>query len=188
MREPVFAARRRFGPHHGARWHAWVAWSGLTGVRELVSLDTMLCPEVPEQLVAEDWDHNVHADYQVRHFRSLPYLTQRVAGTADVHLLALLQHPDAGEVAVLRLPGFDLAGFEVLDVHGDVSALTNCGGYPAIFAAAELNAVGLLDELARADAVRRALLDAYPGEPHAACDVWAVWRATPPPAGAEPGR
>ena len=99
MKEPVFAARRRFGPHHGARWREWVAWSGLTGVRELVSLDTILCPELPEELVTEDWEHNVHADYQIRQFRSLPYLARRVTETPDVHLLALLQNPEAGEVA-----------------------------------------------------------------------------------------
>jgi hypothetical protein len=153
-------------------------------VRELISLDTILCPEVPEQLVAEDWEHNVHADYQVRQFHSLPYLTRRVTGIPDVHLLALLPNPEAGEVAALRLPGFDWAGFEVLDVRGDVSALTNCGGFPEIFAPTELNAVGLLDELARAEAIRRALPTACPGEPHTACDVWAVWRATRPTAGA----
>jgi hypothetical protein len=70
MREPVYAARRRFGSHHGERWTAWLAWSGLAQVQELVSLDTILCPEAPEGLVAEDWEHNVHADYQIMHFRS----------------------------------------------------------------------------------------------------------------------
>jgi hypothetical protein len=177
--EPVFTARRRFGPHHGARWADWVAWSGLTGVRELVSLDTMLCPEAPDRLIAEDWEHNVHADYQVMHFRSLPYLTRRVAGTLDVHVLALLPNPEAEAVTRVQLPGFDFAGFEVLDVHGDVSALTNCGGFPALFATDELNAFGLLDELTRAEAVRGGLRRAYPREPHAECDVWALWRSPP---------
>jgi hypothetical protein len=176
MREPVFAARRRFGPHHGERWTAWVTWSGLTQVRELISLDTTLCPTVPDSLVPEDWEHNVHADYQIANFRSLEYLARRVAGTPDLHLLALLQNPDADEVARVRLPAFELAGFELLDIHGDVSALTNCGGFPAGFAADELNAAGLLADLRRADEVQRGLRRAYPEEPHAVCDVWAVWR------------
>jgi hypothetical protein len=176
MREPVYAARRRLGPQHGERWTAWVAWSGLVHVRELVSLDTILCPEAPERLVAEDWEHNVHADYQVMHFRSLAYLRQRVGGTPDVNVLALLQNPAASEVAQIRPAGFDFAGFEVLDVHGDVSALTNCGGFPEVFAGGELNMLGLLSDLSRADDVRRELRSAYPLEPHAACDVWALWR------------
>ncbi|MEP6686811.1 MAG: hypothetical protein ABJC36_00590 [Gemmatimonadales bacterium] len=179
MTEPVFTARRRFGPYHGARWTDWVAWSGLTGVRELISLDTMLCPEAPDRLIPEDWEHNVHADYRVLHFRSLEYLTRRVAGTLDLQLLALLPNPEAEEVARVQLPGFDFAGFEVLDVHGDVSALTNCGGFPALFAADELNPFGLLDDLTRAEAVRGGLRNTYRGRPHAECDVWALWRSLP---------
>jgi len=188
MREPVYTARRRFGPHHGERWTAWVAWSGLAHVRELASLDTILCPEAPARLVAEDWEHNVHADYQVMHFRSLAYLQRRVAGTPDLNVLALLQEPTAVEVAGMRLPGFDLVGFELLDVHGDVSALTNCGGFPAVFAGGELNALGLLSDLSRADEVRRGLRTAYPDEPHAACDVWALWRLRSPEAMVEEAR
>ena len=180
MKEPVFAARRRFGPQHGERWTAWVAWSGLTGVHELVTLDTILCPEVPEGLVAEDWEHNVHADYRIMQFRSLPYLVRRVAGTPDLQLLALLENPDAAEVARVRLPAFDFAGFEVLDVHGDVSALTNCGGFPAVFAADELNSLGLIADLDRANEIRRDLRTAYPDESHAQCDVWALWRLREP--------
>jgi hypothetical protein len=182
MREPVYAARRRFGPHHGERWMAWVAWSGLSGVRELVSLDTILCPEVPESLIAEDWEHNVQADYQVTHFRSLAHLRRRIAGTPDLNVLALLPHPTAAEFARIRPAGFDFAGFEVLDVHGDVSALTNCGGFPTVFAGGELNPLGLLPDLSRADEVRRGLRTAYPGEPHAECDVWALWRLRSPEA------
>lgn len=182
MREPVYAARRRFGPHHGERWTAWLAWSGLAQVQELVSLDTILCPEAPEGLIAEDWEHNVRADYQVMHFRSLAYLMQRVAGTPDLNVLALLEDPTAVEVARIRPPGFDLVGFELLDVHGDVSALTNCGGFPEVFAGGELNSFGLLSDLSRADDVRRDLRSAYPREPHAACDVWALWRLRSPEA------
>ena len=78
--------------------------------------------------------------------------------------------------------GFDFAGFELLDVHGDVSALTDCGGFPEVFAGDELNAFGLLSDLARADEVRRGLRTAYPDEPHAHCDVWALWRQRGPEA------
>jgi hypothetical protein len=180
MREPVYAARRRFGPHHGERWTAWVAWSGLAHVRELVSLDTILCPEAPERLVPEDWEHNVHADYQVRHFRSLAYLQQRVAEAPDMNVLALLQNPAASEVAQIRPAGFDFVGFELLDVHGDVSALTDCGGFPAVFAGGELNTFGLLSDLSRADEVRLGLRTAYPDEPHGECDVWGLWRLRDP--------
>jgi hypothetical protein len=99
-----------------------------------------------------------------------------------VNVLALLQNPTATEVAEVLPAGFDFAGFDLLDVHGDVSALTDCGGFPAVFAGGELNSFGLLSDLSRADDVRRGLRTAYPDEPHAECDVWALWRLRRPEA------
>ena len=182
---PVYVARRRFGPEAGERWTRYVAWSRLTQLRELVSLDTMLCPVVPEELVAEDWQHNVHADYQITHFRSRDYLERRVAGIAGLNLLAILREPSTADLKGFELPGFSFAGFDVLDVHGDVSALTNCGGFDDVFAPEELNALGLLDERDRARLVRRELRRAYPEvHHHAVCDVWALWRWSGSGAGA----
>jgi hypothetical protein len=175
-RAPVYVARRRFGPGAGERWRQYVAWSRLTQLREVVSLDGMLCPAMPEELAPEDWKHNVHADYQTTHFRSLEYLHRRLADVPELNFLAILREPSNAELAHVALPEFGFVGFEVLDVHGDVSALTNCGGFDDVFAPEELNSFGLLNDRARAGAVRRGLRTAYSDQRHAVCDVWAVWR------------
>ena len=183
MATPVFAARRRFGPQAGERWTRYVAWARLPQLRELVSLDTMLCPAFPEELTSDDWQHNVHADYQVTHFHSLDHLRGRIAGVDGLNLLAILREPSVDDLGRVLLPGFSFAGFDLLDVHGDVSALTNCGGFDDVFGPEELNPLGLLDERARAVAVRRRLRAEYPDQHHAICDVWAIWRwAGPAPA------
>jgi hypothetical protein len=174
--QPVFVAKRRFDPAAGERWTRYVAWSGLSQLREVVSLDEMLCPTVPEQLVAADWEYNVHADYQTSYFRSLEYLRERVGSGAGLNVLAILRNPSAGDLERVVPPGFGLLGFDMLDVHGDVSALTNCGGFDDVFAKAELSPLGLLPELSRACEVREALRAAYPHERHAECHVWAIWR------------
>lgn len=175
-RAPVFVARRRFSPDAGERWRQYVAWSRLTQLREVVSLDGMLCPAMPEELVPEDWKHNVHADYQTTHFRTLDYLRRRLAGVSGINFLAILREPSSAELAGVALPQFVFVGFDLLDVHGDVSALTNCGGFDEVFAPEELNPLGLLSERARAGAVRRGLRTTYPDQQHAVCDVWALWR------------
>jgi hypothetical protein len=172
----VFVARRRFGPGAGDRWRQYLAWSGLGQLRELVSLDEILCPTMPAQLIPADWAHNVRQDYRIFQFRSLEYLRSRVSGESDLNLLALLREPSPGELAGPLPSGFGFAGFDVVDVHGDVSALTNCGGFPRVFAGAELNQLGLVQSLERACEIRDGLRAAYPREPHAACHVWAIWR------------
>jgi hypothetical protein len=177
--QPLFVAKRRFDRNAGERWQSYLHWSGLSHLREVVSLDTILCPTVPDELIPEDWEHNVHADYQTCYFRSLDYLRARVAGQTDLNLLAIMQHPSAAELAADSLPGFVFLGFDLLDVCGDVSALTDCGGFDDVFTSAELSPVGLLTGLERAYAVRDALRGRYPEEHHARCDVWAIWRLEP---------
>ena len=174
--ETLFAARRPFEPSAGDAWDRYVAWSGLSQLQEVVSLDTMLCPAAPEALTAADWEHNVHADHLVFFFRSLDYLLKRVNGDGPLNILALLQNPTAADLTGVALGGFDFAGFDVVDVQGDVSALTNCGGFNGVFENAELSELGLLTDLSRAHSVRGALRVQYPQEPHAECDVWAIWR------------
>jgi hypothetical protein len=173
---PLFIAKRPFDPSVGDGWDRYVAWSGLAQLREVVSLDTMLCPTVPETLTGPDWDHNVHADYQVFFFRSLEYLRQRIATEGRLNILAVLQNPTAADLAVVTLPGFVFAGFDVVDVSGDVSALTNCGGFEGVFVSSELSDLGLLTDLGRACEVQASLRRLYPEEPHAECHVWAIWR------------
>jgi hypothetical protein len=174
--EPLFVAKRRFDPGAGERWKQYVAWSGLTQLSELVSLDEILCPTVPASLVAEDWKHNVHADYQTSYFRSPGYLRQRVADEPNLNFLGVLQNPSAEAVERTILPGFEFVGFDLLDIHGDVSALTNCGGYDELFARGELSTQGLLTNLERAYEIQRGLRGMFPGQSHAECHVWAIWR------------
>jgi hypothetical protein len=179
---PLFVAKRRFDPSAGERWERYVAWSGLTQLRELVSLDTILCPTVPQDLIDADWEHNIHADYQVFYFRSLEYLRERVAEETDLNILAVVQQPSVREIERGGPPGFAFVGFDVLDVQGDVSALTNCGGFDDVFAGAELSSLGLVSDLDRAYRIQRGLRTAYPHEGHAECHVWAIWRDGSAPA------
>jgi hypothetical protein len=178
--EPVFVAKRRFDAGAGESWVGYVAWSGLSQLTELVSLDEILCPTVPETLIAADWEHNVHADYQIRYFRSLEYLRRRVASEPRLNLLGVLQNPSVGDVERLALAGFEFVGFDLLDIHGDVSALTNCGGFDQVFAGAELSDRGLLTDLERAYEVQRGLRALGLAQSHTECHVWAIWRLADP--------
>jgi hypothetical protein len=77
----------------------------------------------------------------------------------------------------VSLPGFGFLGYDLLDIHGDVSALTNCGGWDGLVEPRDLSPVGLLGDLGRARELREALRVEHVGERHAECDVWAVWRS-----------
>jgi hypothetical protein len=182
---PLFVAKRPFDPSVGEAWSRYLAWSGLFQLTEVVSLDGMLCPTVPEELSAEDWNYNVHADYLAFFFRSPEYLRRRVSGAGRLNLLAALQNPTHPDLAAMTVPGFAFAGFDIVDIHGDISALTNCGGFDGVFQNAELSELGLLSDLSRARQVQADLRVQYPNEPHAQCHVWAIWRQRLPAATAK---
>jgi hypothetical protein len=183
--QTLFVAKRPFDPSVGEGWNRYVAWSGLSQLTEVVSLDTMLCPTVPEELTAADWNYNVHADYRAFFFRSLDYLRNRVAADGRLNILAVLQNPTQADMASMTVPGFAFAGFDLVDVQGAISALTNCGGFERVFLNAELSELGLLTDLSRAQQVQASLRLQYPEESHAECHVWAIWRQRfPAPAAA----
>ena len=51
-----------FDPTCGDSWTNYIAWSGLRGIREVVSIDGMLCPAMIRDLSPEDWQHNVQEE------------------------------------------------------------------------------------------------------------------------------
>ena len=173
--KPVFTAVESFDAQSGDRWTDYIRWSGLTHVKEIVSLDSWLFPSLFDELTDEDWNHNVHADGRIHLFRDLPYLLQRVGAEQRINVLALVEEPSQADLSLVADTSFRLKGFDLVGAT-DMSALTNCGGFDKAFSAGDLSDVGLLPGLEQAYAVRDRLKEHYPDEGDADCLVWAIWR------------
>ena len=111
-------------------------------------------------------------------FTDLDYLRARTAAIPDTNLLCVFRNPSRHPAPPDAPVGFDFVGYDVVDIHGDISALTNCGGFPDVFSNDELNPYGLLATRDRAIDVQAALKTLHPDERHADCHVWAVFRAS----------
>jgi len=172
----VFSAVKRFDLTSGEAWPKFIAWSSLTQLREVVSLDLILCPTIFNELTAEDWLHNVQEDFKITLFHDLDYVLSKVAEDDRVNVLALLQNPTDDEVRSFSDRRFVFRGFDLVELHTGISALVNCGGFDKAFAPTELSDCGLLADHARALSVQRLLRYEYTDEHHAACDVWAIWQ------------
>ena len=177
---PWFTATERFSPDSGDAWDKFVDWSGLTQLEEVISLDMMICPPLlsMDPIPADYWPHIVNEDFMLQYFVDLPFLLAQVEGMDERNILCVYRQPETQPVPPADLPlTFAFVGYDLVDSQNSASALTNCGGFPEAFANEELNRFGLLPTLARANAVRDALRTHYPGEVHADCHVWAVFRA-----------
>ncbi|MBL8897372.1 MAG: hypothetical protein JNM84_07080 [Planctomycetes bacterium] len=178
---PWFIAVRPFGPSDGESWSSFVAWSGLSQLEEIVSLDGMLCEHVLDVAAfdAEDWKHNVDQDFVGALCLDLEYLRRRVSSLGELNLLAAIRSPTPECEQAFRDPRFRFQGYDLYEPDCGPSALTNCGGFPLAFRNAELNRVGLLPTWSRAMEVQAALRETYPDCEHGPWDVWALWRMEP---------
>lgn len=171
---PWFIATERFSPDSGDAWTTFIDWSGLAHLTDVVSLDPMLCPPVLPDVKTHYWSHIVNEDFMLGFFTDLAFLQAEIAGFDDVNLLCVFRNPGRAPTVPA---GFEFLGYDLVDVQGSASALTNCGGLPEAFDGSELTVHGLLASLERAQEVQQALRTHYLDELHADCHVWAICRA-----------
>jgi hypothetical protein len=175
--KPLYIATETFTPRDGEAWTKYIAWSGLSQLDEIVSLDSMLCRTLLPETRDEYWPHIVNEDFMLDYFVDLEFLLANLPDTAERNLLCVYRNPP-NEPSSPRGPvSFEFLGYDLVDVMGGVSALTNCGGFPDVFDNGELSSKGLLTSHARAFEVQSQLRAKHPDEPHANCHLWAIFRA-----------
>lgn len=177
MAEQLFIATERFDPSDGEKWRKYFDWAKIPALKELVSLDTCLCHHlIKNKLEDEDWKHIVNEDFRLDYFTDLDYLLQRIKNQKRRNVLGLYRNPDK-HISVAPLNrNFDFVGYDLIEEMTQISALTNCGGFPDEFSNDELNSFGLISKFERANEVRRLLAEKHPKEPHANCEMYAIWR------------
>ena len=173
--EHWYIAVGKFDPLDGDSWTKYIEWSGLRQLRQVISLDHVLCPPLIEDLVDSDWKYNVQADFLTHFFKDLDYLLNRIPSGGRFNLLAVLLSPTLEVGDSLDDPRFIFCGYDLVEMDSGISSLTNCGGFEVAFDNAELSAEGLIETFARAQEIQSALLANYPDEPHSDCDIWAIW-------------
>jgi hypothetical protein len=173
---PWFIATEPFSPADGDSWSRYVAGCGLTHLEEVVSLDSMLCPTVLDETRADYWPHIVNEDFMLDFFTDYAFLLKQVEGIERKNLLCVFRNPERQPSA--PFPSFEFLGYDLVDRQGTASVLTNCGGFPEIFANSELSSLGLLPTLERARQVQSRLRALDLKNHHTDCHVWAIFRAS----------
>jgi len=176
MPTPLFIATERFDPSDGEKWQKYCDWAKIPGLVEVVSLDTMLCKHLIKEFQDEDWSHIVNEDFRLDYFYHLDYLKQRIQNIPRRSILGLYRNPKAHIAEAPSPDNFGFIGYDLIEEQTQISAITNCGGFPDVFRNDELNRFGLIDSFDRACEVKRLLAERHPEEPHAHCEIYALWR------------
>jgi hypothetical protein len=181
---PLYIVTERFAPDtKGAEWEHFRTWSGISQLTELVSLDSYLCPPVVREILPDDWDHVVTEDFMLDYFLDVDHLVARAGHLRGRNLLAVYRDPPTPpEGPPTDRYRFVFEGYDLVELGGGPSLLSDCGGFPQAFALEELTTHGLLPSLDRAREVLRALHQHYPNLEHLPrCEPWAIYRAASPP-------
>ncbi len=176
MLAPLYIAKERFDPSDGEKWQGYIAWAKLPSLIEVVSLDSMLCPGLLEEIRDEDWEHIVNEDFRLDYYIHLNCLLDRVQPFKRRNILGLYRNPSAHIDESPFATESKFMGYDLIDEQTQISALINCGGFPDVFQNNEINCYGLLDNFQRASEVRSDLSRKHPNEPHAQCELYAIWR------------
>jgi len=174
--KPLFIATERFDASDGEAWEKYCQFAQIPNLIEVVSLDQILCHRLVAKFKPADWDHIVNEDFRLDYFLHLDYLLKRIAGHRRRNVLGVYRNPDCH---IAQPPGqgnFVFMGYDLVEEVTQVSALTDCGGFPKAFSNQELSPQGLIQDYGRAVQVRVALAEAYPKEHHAQCELYAIWR------------
>lgn len=174
---PWYVAVERFSPKiNQEAWSKYIDFCHLNQLKEVVSLDSSLCPNIIHSPIAEDWKFLVKEDPQPFYFTDLDYLIRRVKANPITQILAIIRNSLIECKNVFNDTRFTFLGYDLMDKDDDISALLNCGGFPEVFSNHELSEYGLILSLERANEVRKLLKEKNPEERHADCNVWAIWR------------
>ena len=177
----LYTARETFDKYHidgEMPWDRYIAWSKLTHLTELVSLDGMLNDIVvePDYDNPDDWGFiHMAGQYETGFFTTLDYVFKRLKAKDRFNLLEVVIEPDE-DCKHIDIDAYDFMGYDLLDQDFAISALSNCGGFDETFLPTDLNDKGLIDEFVKAYDVKQRLLENNPDEHHADTNVIAIWR------------
>jgi hypothetical protein len=175
MAEPLFIAVTPFDPSDGEAWRKYCEWAKIPNLTEIISLDSILCHRLINEFQDEDWPHIINENFRLNYFRELAYMLRRVADVPRKRILGVYRNPDF-HISQPPADDFVFIGYDLIEETTQISALTNCGGFPDSFSNAELNRYGLIEKFDRAEEIHQSLPKLHPEEPHAHCELYAVWK------------
>jgi hypothetical protein len=169
-------------------WEDFYEWRGLPQLVEVVSMENAAGALDADQLTDDEWRHVAPVE-EVRCpailcFRQLDALRGCISDLRrdePTSLLWVFREPVEQPPLPETPSTFTFLGYDLIDDYTCISALTNCGGFPAAFSDADISELGLIRTLERAKQIQIDLRREYPEEPHADCSLWAIFRSIETP-------
>ena len=114
-----YTARDTYSPifEDGTSWIKYIKWTRLTQLKELVSLDSILCglSFVADYQNEKIYQYAIIDDgYTTDLFNSLDYVLKNVESQCIFNLLAVVKEPKE-DCKIVLLADFDFVGYDLID-------------------------------------------------------------------------
>ena len=162
----------------GQHWIDFINWSeiDLSHLKEVISIDQMLCPSVVGELMEELRYQVLLGKHILDLFINLDYVLSRIVTDKKFVVIAAMHEPALGLVEGFKDERFIFKGYDLMD-DGSISALTNCGGgFNLAYSRDDISESGLVVDSQRVFEIKDNLKKYYPYDNHADCTVWALWK------------
>jgi hypothetical protein len=175
-----YTATETFNSSMDKNWQTYINGFNLNigHLKEIVSLDDGLCPTVIGLPVEKDREYRVPVDdYLYDLFSDLEYMITRIQTDQEFQILAAIHKPDLEEVYSFKDERFIFKGYDLMEDGTQTSALTNCGGdFDLAYKGEDLSESGLIEDYEKIVQINKLLLEHYPNDNHADCEIWALWK------------
>lgn len=151
--EVWYTARNYFDPSVQKEfgWKEYTEWSKLTHLTELVSLDEGLNDLIfePDYENPSDLQFVITEKQTVRpFFNNLDYVLEKTKYLKHFNLLAIIQEPIIQQADLTSR--FEFIGYDLIEIAGYTSALSNSGNFYPSFVPEDLNLLGLITDYQKA--------------------------------------
>ncbi len=164
-----YAVVERFYPNQDYK-----AMTGMNQIKEIISLDYLLCSSCIQQFSEED-DQYIYrsgdfCDYDI--FNHLDFLLSKIDNLDHKQILAVIREPIKA-INDMKIPNFIFYGYDLIEDYTRRSVLTNCYGLYDPFFSKDISSFGLIEDYHKAKQIQN-WLNKHKDAIY--CTLWGVFR------------
>lgn len=158
-----------------AFYEGYLKFASLKNIKEIITLDSLLCPEA-FKIDDEGWNYAINEDFMGGFYLNLDYVKKRISGLKDINLIAVIRDPTHHMTVSGKLSNAFFAGYDLMDIHMDISILTNTGCNQKVIPPRLKNKYGLIDQFEVINKIEKDNERVHKDKPHSEGYIFEIWK------------
>jgi len=171
----LYSAIHQLNKSEGSYFFNYLKNIGLSEIDEVITLDSMHCPKAFE-IDDEGWDYTLNEDYMLGLYTNLAYVKARAKDLINILIIGIVKEPDCQLSGKDHFTGAEFIGYDLMDIHMDVSILTNTTGFEQIINFKDLNKFFLIGSFEKVTEIKQRIETEIQDHPHTRGYIFEIWK------------